>query len=117
MSETHSILCDARPETCYVLLGTTRVIADYTLEPDSDIVSVIGDTIQAGGGTDFIPFFEWIKERYIKLDVAVLLTDTFGRFPDDAPPYDVVVCSTVEAEKARPPSWKHKFIEVEFGAE
>ncbi|MNY85688.1 hypothetical protein D3C78_18880 [compost metagenome] len=44
-----------------------------------------------GGGTSFVPVFDWIKET-LDDDVNVLIyfTDGMGSFPDHQPPYDVI---------------------------
>lgn len=40
---------------------------------------------QGGGGTDFKPFFEAVREHTVDEGVCVYLTDGFGVFPDDPP--------------------------------
>ena len=45
-----------------------------------------------GGGTDFNPIFDRIAEGCTRPAVAVILTDTFGTFPEDPPPYPVLWC-------------------------
>lgn len=52
-----------------------------------------------GGGTNFVPVFEDIAERGLDISVLVYLTDSLGRFPDEAPPYPVLwVVSIPKAE-------------------
>ena len=40
---------------------------------------------EGGGGTDFVPFFEAIREHTIDGGVCVYLTDGYGAFPADPP--------------------------------
>ena len=40
---------------------------------------------QGGGGTDFTPFFDAVREYTVDEGVCVYLTDGFGVFPDDPP--------------------------------
>ena len=40
---------------------------------------------QGGGGTDFVPFFEAIREHTVDGGVCVYLTDGYGAFPDEPP--------------------------------
>lgn len=47
-----------------------------------------------GGGTDFRPCFDWLKERGITPQTLVFLTDLCGTFPCEAPPYPVIWAST-----------------------
>jgi predicted metal-dependent peptidase len=53
-----------------------------------------------GGGTSFIPPFEWIKanDDEEKIDAAVYLTDLMGSFPREAPPYPVIWCTILPGE-------------------
>lgn len=47
-------------------------------------------SIQGGGGTDFRPVFDWIREAMRRPDLLVYFTDAEGEFPDSAPPYPVI---------------------------
>lgn len=42
-----------------------------------------------GGGTDFNPVFDEIKNRNMKPKALFYFTDTFGDFPDEKPSYPV----------------------------
>jgi len=44
----------------------------------------------AGGGTDFVPVFEWIAANGARPDALVYFTDAEGRFPAAAPDYPVL---------------------------
>ena len=43
-----------------------------------------------GGGTDFVPVFEWIEKEGLRPTALVYLTDLDGRFPQSAPAYPVL---------------------------
>jgi predicted metal-dependent peptidase len=45
---------------------------------------------QGGGGTDFTPVFEWVRDEGLRPDALVYFTDADGRFPCVAPDYPVV---------------------------
>ena len=47
-----------------------------------------------GGGTSFIPPFEWLEERGIRPDCLVYFTDMGGSFPQDDPGFPVIWCDT-----------------------
>ena len=51
------------------------------------------------GGTNFIPVFDKIKEMNMIPDLLIYLTDTYGTFPDNPPPYPVLWCITEEKGK------------------
>lgn len=42
-----------------------------------------------GGGTDFNPVFDEIKNRNMKIKALFFFTDTYGSFPREEPPYPV----------------------------
>jgi predicted metal-dependent peptidase len=50
-----------------------------------------------GGGTDFVPVFEKVKEMKVRPELLVFLTDTYGRFPDKHPQYPVLWVITEES--------------------
>jgi len=43
--------------------------------------------VSGGGGTDFRPIFENVKERRLNPAILVYFTDGYGAFPEKAPPY------------------------------
>ncbi len=56
-----------------------------------DIVNVKNALPVGGGGTSFIPVFEWIAANWHNQCAGlVYLTDGYGEFPDVAPPYPVL---------------------------
>jgi predicted metal-dependent peptidase len=69
---------------------------DTALTEDSPFVFEPWDTIrlpdelQGGGGTSFVPVFEWVQTQDRQPDVLVYFTDAEGEFPDHAPNYPVL---------------------------
>lgn len=47
-----------------------------------------------GGGTDFRPVFEHVKNNSIKPACLLYLTDMYGSFPQEEPDYPVLWCAT-----------------------
>ena len=47
-----------------------------------------------GGGTSFVPCFEWLREHGVCPQTLVFLTDLCGTFPEEVPPYPVIWAST-----------------------
>jgi predicted metal-dependent peptidase len=77
--------------------------SDFTMiEIDAKIQKVyklprygrIDTNFKGRGGTDFRPFFEYIKEHGIQPDVCLYFTDLMGTFPDNPPPYHVLWIKT-----------------------
>jgi predicted metal-dependent peptidase len=57
-------------------------------------------TPQGGGGTDFRPVFDFVREHGIDPACLIYITDGYGKAPDRAPPYDVLWALTED----RPPA-------------
>lgn len=54
---------------------------------------------KGGGGTDFRPIFEKIEEEGVVPEILVILTDCYGSFPEEAPPYPVIWASIIDPEQ------------------
>jgi predicted metal-dependent peptidase len=48
------------------------------------------EKITGGGGTDFLPVFEWVEAQGLRPDLLVYFTDAEGPFPSYPPVYSVV---------------------------
>ena len=95
-SEIRSILAAQLPRLVHVLYFDAAVQKVETYQAGQPVsLSPVG-----GGGTDFRPCFDWLRERGIVPETLVFLTDLCGRFPDQAPPYPVIWAST---EARKPP--------------
>jgi predicted metal-dependent peptidase len=89
-AEARSILEGQRPERVYVLYFDAVVQKIEIYEAGQTIsLHPVG-----GGGTEFRPCFDWVEERGITPQTMVFLTDLYGSFPSDAPPYPVLWAST-----------------------
>ena len=62
--------------------------APFHFEPWDDFKRP--DTIQGGGGTSFVPVFNWIRQQGGQPDLLVYFTDADGAFPTTEPPFPVV---------------------------
>lgn len=85
--EMKGIIDDVRPEKIYVLWIDAKLHKVDEVEDSGDI-----DTLKpaGGGGTSFIPAFEWIEEQGMRPDALVYMTDMLGSFPDKEPTYPVI---------------------------
>lgn len=91
LGECDKILVDCNPER------VTLIGCDARVETVIELAQ--GDTLQnniprigGGGGTSFIPPFEWVEEEGARPDTLVYFTDTGGVFPAQAPGYPVIWC-------------------------
>jgi predicted metal-dependent peptidase len=100
-SEMAGIVADLNPERLIVVWCDAEVQrVDDMLEPTDleELRLEINDLGGApgGGGTSFVPVFDWVRDEGIEPDMLVYLTDTYGVFPDE-PEYPVIWCSLVKA--------------------
>lgn len=91
-AETGGILEDLRPEEVIVVWCDAQVHRVDRMEDESDLQDSFYKGAVGGGGTSFIPVFEWLKENDLEeeIDALVYLTDGDGSFPEHAPPYPVI---------------------------
>jgi predicted metal-dependent peptidase len=88
-SEIEAIREAVRPERTIVLSCDMRInhIDDLTMDDPFQL------KCHGGGGTDFRPPFEWLKEQDITPSCLIYLTDLDGPFPEIPPHYPVMWCS------------------------
>lgn len=78
-------------QSCYKAVITiiecdAKVHKEYKLQK----YSKVDRDVKGGGGTDFAPVFEWIKDKSIKTDCLIFFTDLEGSFPEQKPNYPVL---------------------------
>jgi len=85
-AELTVILEEARPEELHVVYCDSQLKGVQTFEPDDEIDL----KAKGGGGTSFIPPFDWVEDNDIEPVCLIYLTDLeSSRFPDD-PGYPVL---------------------------
>lgn len=99
LTELQNILDVAKPELVYLVPCDARVHEVTQLSADDNLAGM-NIPLGGGGGTSFIPVFDWIEENGIDPAALVYLTDMYGSFPEEKPPYTVIWAATsnVEAE-------------------
>ena len=75
-----------------VLSCDAAVHDEVELTQFSDVLSSL--KFSGGGGTDFCPAFEYLRDKRIQPECMIFLTDGWGRFPDCKPNYPVIWCLT-----------------------
>jgi predicted metal-dependent peptidase len=110
LGECDKILMDCNPERVTLIGCDARVETVTELQP--------GDTLQGnipriggGGGTSFIPPFDYLADEGEKPETLVYFTDTGGTFPKDPPAFPVIWCCS---EDWCEPPWG-EVIHVEVG--
>lgn len=86
-SEIRGILASYPHVRCVVYYADAACYGPYALPDDGGMPPP-----QGGGGTDFRPFFTEVAQQVSLSDniVTVYLTDGFGTFPQQAPPWPVL---------------------------
>lgn len=87
LSEIQSILLAYPHLDCQLYYADAELHGPYTLTPYASLPTPIG-----GGGTDFRPFFTKLTQENSPwaITVAVYLTDGYGYFPSESPPFPVL---------------------------
>lgn len=90
-SEIKSIMESVRPTKTTVIYCDARVNHVDEFGPND----VPHFDMHGGGGTDFVPPFEYVAEKGVQPECLVYLTDMYGRFPDSAD-FPVMWCATTD---------------------
>ena len=87
LSEVQSILLAYPHLDCQLYYADAELHGPYALTPYASLPTPIG-----GGGTDFRPFFTKLTQENSPwaITVAVYLTDGYGFFPSETPPFPVL---------------------------
>lgn len=89
-STVKDIVANARPERVHVIYCDAEVNRVDVFDRNQALhFEAVG-----GGGTDFRPVFEHIKNNSINPACMLYLTDMYGAFPSEAPSYPVLWCAT-----------------------
>jgi predicted metal-dependent peptidase len=90
MAEVSGILEEVKPRQIYLLWCDAKVHRADELEDVGDLNVIRAKGPIGGGGTSFVPVFNWIEKHQIEPDALVYLTDMYGDFPSVAPSYPVL---------------------------
>jgi predicted metal-dependent peptidase len=94
LSEVGGILNDVKPRKILVIGCDANISQVDELTTLDEFEGLREKGIKGGGGTDFRPVFDYIKEHDLKPETMVYLTDLYGDFPSEAPTYPVVWAAT-----------------------
>lgn len=97
MTELQQILDTSKPKAVTVLAIDAAVHDVTELEPNDSLIDNM-PPLQGGGGTSFIPAFEWCEKEGVEPAALIYFTDMTGDFPKEPPVYPVIWCATTERE-------------------
>lgn len=93
-AELNGILDQVRPEKVTVIYCDAAVNHVEEFTPDQYPVRL---KAHGGGGTDFAPVFDYVRENVDQPQCLIYLTDLYGSFPTTEPDYPTMwVCNSVE---------------------
>lgn len=87
IGEVGGILSDLKPELVTIVWCDAQV---HRTDEVDQMTDLLGLKPVGGGGTSFVPVFEWVEQNAIQPDAVVYLTDGLGTFPTEAPGYPVL---------------------------
>jgi len=100
LSELRGILSTFRSFRVRLMACDAAVHTDVTATSLDDFDS-FRVKVRGGGGTDFRPVFEALRGD--RTQVLIYLTDGYGTYPENPPPYDVIWVISSEGDDKRPP--------------
>lgn len=100
-TEMVAIAEELRPTKLTVVFCDAAVAAVNEYSPgEYDLLRSSKVEFKGGGGTSFVPVFEWVAKELREPELLVYFTDMWGDFPSQAPPYDVIWLSTSDEKEA-----------------
>ncbi len=97
-AEIGGVLQDVKPKRIVLIACDAAVQQVEELRSLDEAARVRATGVKGGGGTSFVPVFEYVAEEQIKPEALIYLTDLMGVFPEEAPGYPVIWAATTEAE-------------------
>lgn len=88
--EMGGMFSDIRPRRMFIMWCDAKVHRVDELYGPEDLYDIRKAGAPGGGGTDFRPVFDKIRDMGIEPDAVIYLTDGDGSFPRKAPPYPVL---------------------------
>jgi len=89
-AELDAVVSEAQPSRVHVMSCDTAVRSSDTFERGEPLTV----TPKGGGGTDFRPLFEAVEDLPEPPCCVIYLTDLYGPFPTEEPPYPVLWAAT-----------------------
>lgn len=86
LNEVESIMNSFESYEIDLLIADAKVHEHHILYPGDELEY----SLKGGGGTNFEETFIYVDENIINVNLLLYFTDTFGKFPQDEPPYDVI---------------------------
>ncbi|NBQ13410.1 MAG: hypothetical protein EBU31_02050 [Proteobacteria bacterium] len=89
-AEVGGIIADINPKHLIVVQCDAAVQQVDDVKSLDDVSLLRSRGAKGGGGTSFVPVFDWITSEGLAPDMLVYLTDGYGTFPSQPPRYPVL---------------------------
>lgn len=95
-SEVGGVIADVKPKRVILMWcdADVRQVDEAKSLDELQDIRVKGSP--GGGGTSFIPPFKWLKENDIVPETLIYITDMYGSFPSEKPPFPVIWCASTD---------------------
>jgi predicted metal-dependent peptidase len=97
-AEVGGVLSDVRPKRVVLIHCDAQVNRVDEANSLDELAHIRSKGAVGGGGTDFRPVFDYVRENQLKPEALIYITDMYGSFPEEAPPYPVIWCKTTDVE-------------------
>lgn len=96
-AELGGIIADISPKNLIIVQCDAKVHQVDEVRSLDEVQMVRERGAKGGGGTSFVPVFDWVREQGIRPDMVVYLTDGYGTFPEN-PGYPVLWAMNTDVE-------------------
>jgi predicted metal-dependent peptidase len=97
-AEVGGILNAVRPKRIVVIGCDAEVSQVDEVRSLDEFQLLRSKGIKGGGGTDFNPVFDYVRENNLQPETLVYLTDGYGVFPDTKPAYPTIWAMTTDEQ-------------------
>ena len=74
----------------------------WTVSSNEPMPDLTQHRFEGGGGTDFTPVFDYIRDHHLTPNVLIFFTDGYGSCPENKPPYPVLWMLTKDGKAPVP---------------
>jgi predicted metal-dependent peptidase len=99
-AEVGGVLADCRPRRI-IVIGCDAAVRERDVHEVTSLDELEHTRMQGlggGGGTSFVPVFEYCGEHDIRPETLIYLTDGYGQFPAEAPAYPTIWAMTTDQQ-------------------